>query len=71
MGMIEDSAKNSNIIEVDDNLLERETALRRNPWQSNMSYIYYEDSDTGLLSFWTRLNGRVPEEIKLVNKYNP
>ena len=59
------------VIEVDDNLLERETALRRNPWQSNMSYIYYEDSDTGLLSFWTRLNGRVPEEIRLVNKYNP
>ena len=59
------------VIEVDDNLLERETALRRNPQQSNMSYIYYEDSDTGLLSFWSRLTGKVPEEVRLVNKYNP
>ena len=59
------------VIEVDDNLLERETALRRNPWQSNMKYIYYEDSDTGLLSFWSRITGKVPEEVRLVNKYNP
>ena len=62
------------VIEVDDDLLIRETALRRNPWQSNMSYIYYEDSDTGLLSFWHKIgnvkgNDDVP--IKTVNGYNP
>ena len=59
------------IIEVDDNMLVRETALRRNPWSSNMEHIYYEDSDTGLLSFWTRITGKYLEELKLVNKYNP
>jgi len=62
------------VIEVDDELLIRETALRKNPWQSNMKHIYYEDSDTGLLSFWTKIgnikgNDEVP--IKTVNGYNP
>jgi len=36
-------------------LLIRETALRRSPWQSNMTYIYYEDSNTGLLAFWHKI----------------
>ena len=62
------------VIEVDDNLLIRETALRRNPWQSNMKHIYYEDSDTGLLSFWTKIGnveGNDEVQIRTVNGYNP
>ena len=63
------------VIEIDDNLLIRETALRQNPWQSNMKYIYYEDSDTGLLSFWTKIGNNVkgPDDIPIItiNGYNP
>lgn len=62
------------VIEVDDSLLVRETALRRNPWQSNMSYIYYEDSENGLLSFWQKVGnvrGAEDVQIRIVNGYSP
>jgi hypothetical protein len=39
-----------------------------------MKYIYYEDSDTGLLSFWTKVgNIKSNDEfsIKIINGYNP
>jgi len=39
-----------------------------------MKYIYYEDSDTGLLSFWTKIGkvkGYDGELIPTVNGYNP
>ena len=62
------------VIEVDDSLLVRETALRRNPWQSNMSYIYYEDSENGLLSFWQKVGnvrGAEDVQIRIINGYSP
>lgn len=64
----------SGVIEINDELLIRETALRKNPWQSNMKHIYYEDNDTGLLSFWTKIGnvkGNDEVQIKTVNGYNP
>ena len=63
----------SGIIEIDDDLLVKETALRKNPWQSNMSYIYYENSNTGLLSFWEKIGGNIEgiEELEVVNGYTP
>jgi len=40
-----------------------------------MKYIYYEDSDTGLLSFWTKIGNNVkgPDDIPIItiNGYNP
>ena len=62
------------VIDVDDYTLSRETALRQNPWSSNMYNIYYEDPDTGLLAFWTKIgNVRGDDEgqIRLINGYNP
>lgn len=62
------------VIDVDDYTLSKETALRQNPWSSNMHNIYYEDPDTGLLAFWTKIgNVRGDDEgqIRLINGYNP
>jgi hypothetical protein len=39
-----------------------------------MKHIYYEDSDTGLLSFWTKIGnvkGNDEVQIRTVNVYNP
>jgi len=63
----------SGVIEVDDYILNKEVALRANPWSSNMQNIYYEDPDTGILAYWTKV-GRVKdngEGIRLINGYTP
>lgn len=63
----------SGVIEVDDYILNKEVALRANPWSSNMQNIYYEDPDTGILAYWTKV-GRIKdngEGIRLINGYTP
>lgn len=60
------------IIEVDDNYLIKEVALRDNPWSSNMESIYYEDPDSGELALWNKTTGiKQDENIYNINGYVP
>lgn len=61
----------SGVIDVDDFILNREVALRVNPWSSNMSNIYYEDPTTGILTYWRKARNIKSEEIQSINDYIP
>ena len=61
------------VIDVDNYILNKEVALRENPWASNMQNIYYEDSETGILAYWTKV-GNIRDDgegIRLINGYAP
>lgn len=62
------------VLDVNIDSLVKEVALRQNPWSSHLKYIYYEDPNTGKLSYWQKLYDTRDENgdyIYNINGYTP